>query len=167
MLPEFVDGKEKEKEVEEELRKRLDDLKSRISDPMERDAVGKSLESLQIADLRSSAFENAKIEKQSCQNLLELSKVKDDKELTRRLKEADFEGLKSLLGPAADELFLRRLTRIEEALKVRISLAKQSISNPISFGKEIQNLRAAQEEVGEHLELHQDTCKSFLYFFYI
>lgn len=155
MLQELDDGKKKEKEVEEELLKRFDDLESKISDPMERDAVGKSLESLEIADLRSSAFEKAKSRKQRCQNLLELSKVNDDKEITRRLEEADFKGLKSLLGQAPND---EQLTRIEKALKGRLSLAQQSMSDPTSFGKEIQNLRAAQEEIGEYLERDQESC---------
>ena len=79
-----------------------------------------------------------------------------------------FDGLKRLLGKpkdksssvdAAHELFHQRLETIATSVRNQISLAKQCVSNPESFGKQIQKLRVAEKEMGEYLQLYQDRCQ--------
>ncbi len=79
-----------------------------------------------------------------------------------------FNGLNWLLGKPPDkgssldavhELFHQRLETIATTVRNQISLAKQCVSNPESFGKQIQKLRVAEKEMDEYFQLYQDRCQ--------
>ena len=195
LLRELVDKEENAKEVERELIDLLNSLHDKILDPMEQQGAAEALANLNIGDLRSPAFNEPKIKRKQCQNVLESRKVEDDKQIKWHLEEFSFDGLKTLLGKppdksssvdavdeplfsfdglkrllgkpkdksssvdAAHELFHQRLETIATSVRNQISLAKQCVSNPESFGKQIQKLRVAEKEMGEYLQLYQDRCQ--------
>lgn len=165
LLRELVDKEENAKEVERELIDLLNSLHDKILDPMEQQGAAEALANLNIGDLRSPAFNEPKIKRQQCQNVLESRKVEDDKQIKWHLEDFSFDGLKKLLGKppdksssvdAAHQLFHQRLETIATSVRNQISLAKQCVSNPESFGKQIQKLRVAEKEMGEYFQLYQD-----------
>ena len=170
LLRELVDKEENAKEVERELIDLLNSLHDKILDPMEQQGAAEALANLNIGDLRSPAFNEPKIKRKQCQNVLESRKVEDDKQIKWHLQDFSFDGLKKLLGKPPDKsssvdavhkLFHQRLETIATSVRNQISLAKQCVSNPESFGKQIQKLRVAEKEMGEYFQLYQDLRRQF------
>ena len=164
LLEELVGREDCERRVETEILAHLNKIHEKILDPAQRQAAADSLSKLALSELTSPAFDQAKILWHQYQGILQARNVEDDQAIKWHLEEFEMAGLKKLLGPRPEkgqdaELFYQRLERIQLAVKSRISLAKQSIPNPMSFAKEIQKLKIAQAQLGDDLKHYKDILK--------
>ena len=134
-------------------------------DPMQRQTAASKLSSLNLADLQSAAFNEAKRSLQEYRCLLNARNVEDDKAIQWALESFNFKGLKELLGEAPDmasaenattKLFQQRLDAIKQVVLDRLTLAGRSLLEPEKFAAEFRSLKAAEKEIGEYLKLYQD-----------
>ena len=158
---------ELEKQVQNELQEVMDGLQKKVLDPLQRQAAQESLATLQLlTKLENTAFAQAKQALIRLQDLVAARNVEDDKDIQWHLESSTFKGLKKLLGPAPEtdaagleaDLFRQRLERIVDCVKKHLALAKSSLDAPEALAKELAKLRAANEDIGDLLEIHQDSC---------
>ena len=136
-----------------------------ILDPMQRQSAAAKIASLNLADLHSAAFDEAKRSLQECRCVLNARNSEDDQVIQSALEGFDFKGLKELLGEvpdamgaenAATKLFHHRVDQIKQVVLDRLTLAKQSLLQPRKFALEFRKLKAAEAEIGDYLKLYQD-----------
>lgn len=136
-----------------------------IMDPMQRQTAASKLGGLNLTDLQSAAFNEAKRSLQEYRCLLNARNVEDDKAIQWALESFNFKGLKELLGEApgtasaetaATKLFHQRLDAIKHVVLDRLTLAGRSLLEPEKFATEFRSLKAAEREIGEYLKLYQD-----------
>ncbi|CAE7903726.1 unnamed protein product [Symbiodinium sp. KB8] len=156
---------ELEKQVQNELQEVMDGLQKKVLDPLQRQAAQESLATLQLlTKLENTAFAQAKQALIRLQDLVAARNVEDDKDIQWHLESSTFKGLKKLLGPAPEtdaagleaDLFRQRLERIVDCVKKHLALAKSSLDAPEALAKELAKLRAANEDIGDLLEIHQE-----------
>ena len=150
-----------QKQVEEGLSKFLDDVHKMLMDPMQREAATECLAQLAIKDLQNSAFNEAKRRQPQLLALSNARNAENDKIFRSGIEEGDFTGFKKHLGQPPDKgspetEFDQRLEQVLSSVRNRIELAKQSISNPAEFIKDMNKLKAAKEEIGDYLKLYKD-----------
>ena len=132
-----------------------------LMDPMQREAATECLAQLAIKDLQNSAFNEAKRRQPQLLALSNARNAENDKIFRSGIEEGDFTGFKKHLGQPPDKgspetEFDQRLEQVLSSVRNRIELAKQSISNPAEFIKDMNKLKAAKEEIGDYLKLYKD-----------
>ena len=150
-----------QKQVEEGLSKFLDDVHKMVMDPMQRGTATECLAQLAIKDLQNSAFSQAKRRQLQFLEFLNARNAEDDKIIRSCIEEFDFTGFKKHLGQPPDKgspetEFHQYLEQVLSSVRNRLELAKQSMSNPAEFIKDMNKLKAAKEEIGDYLKLYKD-----------